>query len=190
MFNKAKTLIKFTLLLAAAVAQGVAAQSTVVGSMPAEFNVSGGSASYSIPIQVAPSRGGMQPDLSLNYTGGGNGVLGMGWSLGGLSSIHRCTANLEQDGFVAGIAFSAKDRYCLDGQRLIPVIGNNGGVGTEYKTEIDGYLQIKSYGGMVNNPSYWIAKTKAGQVITFGGGIENRVIDDLEGKSLIPIVST
>jgi RHS repeat-associated protein len=146
---------------------------TVVGSIPAEFNVSGGNASYSIPIQVAPGRGGMQPDLSLNYTGGGNGVLGVGWSLGGLSSIHRCPANLEQDGFIAGITFTDKDRYCLDGQRLIPVSGTNGGIGTEYKTEIDGYSQIKSYGGSVNNPSYFIAKTKAGQVITFGGGTGN-----------------
>jgi hypothetical protein len=60
MFNKAKTLINLTLLLTAAVAQGVAAQSTVVGSTPAEFNVSGGSASYSISIQVAPGRGGMR----------------------------------------------------------------------------------------------------------------------------------
>jgi RHS repeat-associated protein len=143
---------------------------TVVGSIPAEFNVSGGNASYSIPIQVAPGRGGMQPDLSLNYTGGGNGVLGVGWSLGGLSSIHRCPANLEQDGFISGITFTDKDRYCLDGQRLIPVSGTNGAVGTEYRTEIDGYAQIKSYGGSVNNPSYFIAKTKAGQVITFGGG--------------------
>ncbi|MFT7387958.1 MAG: hypothetical protein ACI8VC_001202, partial [Candidatus Endobugula sp.] len=173
MFNKAKTLINLTLLLTAAVAQGVAAQSTIVGSTPAEFNVSGGSASYSIPIQVAPGRGGMQPDLSLNYTGGGNGVLGMGWSLGGLSSVHRCSANLEQDGFVAGITFSDKDRYCLDGQRLIPVSGDNGAIGTEYRTEIDGYAQIKSYGGSVNKPSYFIAKTKAGQVITFGGGTGN-----------------
>ena len=73
MFNKVKTLINFILLLTTVVAQGVSAQSTVVGSTPAEFNVSGGSASYSIPIQVAPGRGGMQPDLSLNYTGGGNG---------------------------------------------------------------------------------------------------------------------
>ena len=146
---------------------------TVVGSIPAEFNVSGGNASYSIPIQVAPGRGGMQPDLSLNYTGGGNGVLGVGWSLGGLSSIHRCPANLEQDGFIAGITFTDKDRYCLDGQRLIPVSGTNGGIDTEYKTEIDGYSQIKSYGGSVNNPSYFIAKTKAGQVITFGGGTGN-----------------
>ena len=37
----------------------VHAQTTTVGSIPAEFSVSGGSASYSIPIQVASERGGV-----------------------------------------------------------------------------------------------------------------------------------
>jgi RHS repeat-associated protein len=162
------TLVNAACLATALFAQSALAQQTVVGSIPAEFSVNSGSASYSIPIQVAPGRGGMQPDLSLNYTGGGNGVLGVGWSLGGLSSIHRCAANLEQDGFVAGITFSDKDRYCLDGQRLIPVSGANGAVGTEYRTEIDGYAQIKSYGGTASQPEYFIAKTKSGQLIQFG----------------------
>ncbi|MGS2717859.1 RHS repeat-associated core domain-containing protein [Eionea flava] len=169
--NPLKSLLSTVLISTVMISH--ASADTVVGSIPAEFSVNSGQASYSIPIQVAPGRGGMQPDLSINYTGGGNGVLGVGWSLGGLSSIHRCAANLEQDGFVAGITFSSKDRYCLDGQRLVPVVGDNGAIGTEYKTEIDGYSQIKSYGGTVNNPSYWIAKTKAGQVITFGGGSGN-----------------
>ncbi len=147
-----------------------AQSTTVVGSTPAEFDVSNGTASYSIPITVAPGRGGMQPELSLNYSSGsGNGVLGVGWSLGGLSAISRCPRTIVQDGAVSGINFDTNDRYCLDGQRLIPVNGVNGGVGTEYKTEIDGYSQIKSIGGAINNPATWVIKTKAGQVITFGG---------------------
>ena len=170
MLIKLLQLFKSTLIITIFAAQGAAASSTVVGSISSEFSVSGGQVNYSIPIQVAPGRGGMQPDLSLNYTGGGNGVLGVGWSLAGLSSIHRCAATLEQDGFIDGITFTDKDRYCLDGQRLIPVNGVNGGVGTEYKTEVDGYSQIKAYGGSVNHPDYWVAKTKAGQIITFGGG--------------------
>ena len=170
MFAKARYAITQTLLLSALITQTATAQQTVVGSTPAEFDVSGGQASYSIPIQVAPGRGGMQPDLSLNYTGGGNGPLGVGWNLGGVSSIHRCAATLDQDGFIAGITFTSKDRYCLDGQRLIPVNGTHGAVGAEYRTEVDGYSKIISYGGTANNPSYWVAQTKAGQVVTFGGG--------------------
>ena len=46
-------------------------------------------------------------------------------------------------------------------------------MGTEYKTEIDGYSQIISHGGSQNNPSYWTVKSKAGQVMTYGGSTGN-----------------
>ena len=146
-----------------------ATSATVVGSIPADFSVNNGAFNYSIPIQVPAGRGGMQPDLSINYSGGGNGVLGLGWSLGGLSAITRCPATRAQDGFIATITFTDKDRYCLDGQRLVSVNGINGAVGTVYKTEVDGYSKITSYGGTANNPDYWVVHTKAGQVITYGG---------------------
>ncbi|MGS2716853.1 SpvB/TcaC N-terminal domain-containing protein [Eionea flava] len=153
-----------------------------VGVLPGEFSVSGGQASYSVPISVASGRGGMQPDLSIHYSGGGNGVLGVGWSLGGLSSIHRCAATLDTDGFIAsGLSFSDKDRYCLDGQRLIAVNGVDGGIGTEYKTEIDGYARIQSHGGSVNEPYYWTVKTKAGQVMTYGQDGNARVVIPQKG---------
>ena len=147
------------------------AQTTVPGSVSGSFDVSSGVANYSIPIQVAPGRGGMQPELSLDYSsGGGNGILGVGWRWGGLSTIHRCPATHAQDGFADGINFDDDDRYCLSGQRLIPVAGINGAVGTEYRTEIDGYSTITSHGGTANHPAYWVVKTKAGQVMTYGGG--------------------
>ena len=122
-----------TLLLATA-PMDTAAEETLVGAIPAEFNVINGSVNYTLPIQVAPGRGGMQPELFLNYSsGGGNGVLGVGWSLGGLSAIHRCPRTLAQDGAVGGINFDENDRYCLDGQRLVAVSGSNGAIGTEYR---------------------------------------------------------
>ncbi|MGS2716851.1 SpvB/TcaC N-terminal domain-containing protein [Eionea flava] len=147
-----------------------------VGNVAGEFAVSGGQVSYSVPIQVAPGRGGMQPDLSVNYSGSGNGILGVGWSLGGVSSIHRCAPTLDQDGFIdTGITFGHRDRYCLDGQRLIAINGSDGGVGTEYRTEVDSYTQIISYGGTTHHPNHWVVKTKAGQVLTFGGNDDARV---------------
>lgn len=41
-----------------------------------------GTASFRVPIALAPGRGGFQPDLSLAYdSGSGNGPFGLGWSL-------------------------------------------------------------------------------------------------------------
>lgn len=64
-----------------------------VGKVAGSGGVSGGSATYEIPIVVPPGRRGMQPGLSLGYSSrAGNGIAGMGWSLSGLSSLHPCIA--------------------------------------------------------------------------------------------------
>ncbi|MFP5344073.1 MAG: SpvB/TcaC N-terminal domain-containing protein [Gammaproteobacteria bacterium] len=67
-----------------------------VGATPGSFNVDDqGAANYTIPIQAPPGTAGMQPNLSLQYNSqSGNGLLGMGWSLGGFSVIHRCPRKL------------------------------------------------------------------------------------------------
>lgn len=90
---------------------------TFNGILPGEFSVSPtGAAIYSIPIDVPAGIGGMQPQLSLDYNSqGGNGLLGMGWSLGGLSGIARCPATLAQDNFLDPVDFDSNDRLCLDG---------------------------------------------------------------------------
>ncbi len=70
-------------------ASGAAAQMMM---LPGQFDVSPtGAALYSVPIEVPPGTGGMSPALTLDYdSDGGNGLLGVGWNLGGLPSIGRC----------------------------------------------------------------------------------------------------
>src|ERR1051325_5647321 len=92
-------------------------QTTVAGVTPGSFRVSeSGAATYTIPIQVPPGVAGMQPQLALTYNSqAGNGLLGMGWSLSGLSAITRCPRTVAQDGVKGGINYDWEDRSRPDG---------------------------------------------------------------------------
>lgn len=165
-----------------------------VGTSAGTFSVSdSGAATYSMPLQIAPGTAGMQPNLSLNYSSqGGNGQLGVGWSLGGLSAITRCPKTYAQDGDKQGINYDSNfdnDAYCLDGQRLIPV-----GTSTvdryiwdcdladtskatrpvkavEYRTEIESYSRILGYNESplcLGGPTRFEVYTKDGRMLNFG----------------------
>ncbi len=76
-------------------APAMAQTTTVAGTTPGQFSVNeSGAATYRIPIQVPPGVAGMEPKLELSYNSqGGNGLLGMGWSLSGLSTISSLPPN-------------------------------------------------------------------------------------------------
>ncbi|MCU7796532.1 MAG: hypothetical protein KZQ75_05325 [Candidatus Thiodiazotropha sp. (ex Myrtea spinifera)] len=147
-----------------------------VGAIAGEFSVSSGTATYSIPIQMPQGVAGMQPEVSLNYSSqGGNGLLGLGWSLGGLTTIHRCPATIAQDGVRGSVNLDEHDKFCMDGQRLIAVTGAYGDVGTEYRTEIDSFAKITSVGGTLSaGPNSWEVKTKSGQTIELGNTADSK----------------
>src|SRR3989442_5730390 len=88
---------------------------------PGRFNVSeAGAATYTIPIQVSPGTAGMAPQLALSYNSqGGNGLLGIAWSLSGLSAIGGCRDTTRQAGTCGSSNLDSTDRECLDGQRRI-----------------------------------------------------------------------
>ena len=122
-------------------------EEVVVGAIGGTVDVSAlGGATYTIPIQVPEGLGGVQPNLSITYNSqSGNGLLGWGWNLGGMSAITRVGRTLYHDGEVCGVGLNYKDRYALDGQRLMLVEGEYGGYGAEYKTEVDGMSRIVSH---------------------------------------------
>ena len=136
-----------------------------------------GAASYSIPIALPPGTAGMAPSLSLDYSSqGGNGLLGVGWSLSGLPSIGRCPRTIAQDGAVGGINYDANDRFCMDGQRLVAISGTYGADGTQYRTEVESYSKIISHGNAGTAPAWFEVHTKSGQTMEFGNTTDSRVL--------------
>ncbi len=108
----------------------------LASSVSGNAGVVGGQASYHIPIALPPGRNGVQPAVSLGYNSqNGNGIVGMGWSLNAGGAISRCAPTYAQDGFTQSVTFTNKDRYCLNGQRLILVDG-------VYRTEMDSFVVV------------------------------------------------
>lgn len=145
------------------------------GTLPGDLSVTAqGAATYTIPIVVPPGTAGVQPALALIYNSAGtNGLLGLGWTLSGLSSIHRCGQTIAQDGTNARIAFTTSDRLCLDGQRLVLVNAamtdaNYWAAGAEYRTEIDSFVRVKAAGAMASRT--FTVEGKDGRVASYGAG--------------------
>ncbi|TQV79517.1 tandem-95 repeat protein, partial [Aliikangiella coralliicola] len=141
-----------------------------VGAVEGQAGVSGGAATYSVPIAIPPGRNGMQPNVSLSYSSkSGNGKVGMGWSLSAGSSIHRCGQIAAIDTYGLGVTYNAgTDKLCLDGQRLIVVEGNYGESGAIYRTELDSFVKVTQFNGINNGTSQFRVDTKGGRKLYYG----------------------
>lgn len=144
---------------------------TIAGTFKADPS---GNASYTVKIEVPPGTAGMQPGLNLTYSSsGGGGLLGQGWSLGGLSAISRCAGTQAQDGALGRIQYDASDKFCIDGMRLVQT--SSGAGYWEYRTEIEGFSRIRAYGTSASNPQYWEVKTRTGQTMLYGSTEDSRI---------------
>lgn len=149
---------------------------SLAGYTPVSASVGqGGDANISLPITVSPGIAGMEPKLSFVYnSGGGNGLLGIGFNLGGLSAISRVPRNLSQDGARGAVRLDRNDRFALDGARLISIKGADGVLredgenAARYSKEIDDYSRIQSFGAAGTGPLTWKVESKAGLIYTYG----------------------
>lgn len=141
-----------------------------IGVMAGQFRVDeSGAATYQIPLTIPDGIAGTSPQLALNYSSAsGNGALGMGWSISGQSAISRCRRTQEQDNENLHLTMSNDDRFCLDGQKLVAVSGDYGANDTEYRTEIDTRVRVKSFGTLGNGPSYFTVEREDGSVSYYG----------------------
>lgn len=154
-----------------------------IGSIMAQFSVSSdGAAGYSLPIVVPPGIANLQPHMTLAYgAGAGNGLLGIGWSLRGLSVISRSGQTLAQDGTITPVTYGPSDRFTLDGQRLILVAG--GGYDASdavFHTEVESWQKvIPIYDARVpdrRGPDSFIVLGPDGRKFEYGGTPDSKVL--------------
>ncbi|MFT7773447.1 SpvB/TcaC N-terminal domain-containing protein [Roseateles sp.] len=133
-----------------------------------------GSPNFSYPVDLPIGPNGLRPQVTLAYTGAGNGVLGQGWSLQATSMISRCPTSYLIDGKSFPIWRQPSDKLCLDGERLIQtdsagnplqptttndVAGLSGSSYREYRTQADKRWRIRAYGiAGINSPKYFIVR--------------------------------
>ncbi|MBJ9901582.1 SpvB/TcaC N-terminal domain-containing protein [Acinetobacter bereziniae] len=165
--------------------QAIAAETEIAASLDGNVNVSNlGVLDYSIPIDVPPSLNGFTPKLSLDYSGqSSDGILGVGWSVNGLSSISRCVSEeglidtpnrviSEESSYLAiGTPF-LNSNFCLDGKRLIITnpFDSADGSQTEFHLENDEFSKINVVlkAGSKANIEKFVVTQKNGIVQEYG----------------------
>lgn len=147
-----------------------------VGAIDGVFDVSSsGKPIYNIPLIIPPSIKDVGPELSLVYSGlDSNGYLGVGWYIDGLSEISRCPTTLDQDGYILGVNFLSKDKFCLNGQRLKLISGSYGADGAEYRTENESFTKIVSYGSFGSGPDYFKVWKSTGEIELYGNSADSK----------------
>jgi hypothetical protein len=147
----------------------------------------GGAATFAVPIVVPPGTAGVAPNLSFVYSSQAseNELLGIGWTLDGLPAIERCAATVSQDGFKGGINYDSNDRFCLEGKRLMAISGTYGAHLTEYRTEIDSFVKIISYGSAGSGPSYFKLWTKEGTLMELGNTSDSKI--EAQGEASVRV---
>ena len=167
------------------------AVSDTVGTTAGSFRVDeSGAATYTIPIATASGTAGVAPQISLNYSSsGGNGLLGIGWSIGGLSAITRCRKTFNQDRAVTALSMSSTDRFCLDGQRLLLTsAGSYGDAGSTYRSEIDNGSIVTIDAVANGEPVSFSVKRKDGSTSYYGeapgSSDESAKLKDAVGRTL------
>ncbi|MFN5849590.1 MAG: SpvB/TcaC N-terminal domain-containing protein, partial [Chitinophagales bacterium] len=142
--------------------------SRTVGSTAGQAGVSSGAANYSIPITTPPRPGGIPaPTLSINYSSfGGDGPLGLGWSISGISGIERVGKIRAHNNITEPICTS-QDEFSWDGVRLKKVTGGINAV-EHWNTENESFAEIISYRDNNNRITKWTITTKDGYKYFYG----------------------
>ena len=142
----------------------------ITGFLPGGFDTTSmGSAVYSIPITLPPGVGGMSPNVSLVYdSNGGNGLMGLGWTISFGDAITRCDANYALHGVEHVVDFSTDDYFCHGSEYLKVTSGQYAGNGSVYHKTIEAFDEVVAEGSAGNGPAGFILNSKQGTKLYYG----------------------
>ncbi len=152
---------------------------TIAAEVPVTYNVNpNGGFEYSIPIRIPPGIKEMVPGLAITYNSqSGNGLLGKGWSLSGVSAITRGATDIEHFYAIDPVDFSG-DIYFLDGQRMFSYYA---GATLLYLTEVKNFAKIEPLGTAGNGPSYFVVTYPNGMTYEYGNTANSKML--AQGRS-------
>ncbi|HTC21587.1 MAG TPA: SpvB/TcaC N-terminal domain-containing protein, partial [bacterium] len=163
-----------------------------------EVNAANGTASFSVPIALSPSRSGFGPQLSLSYnSGSGNGPFGLGWSLSVPSIARKTEKGLpryrdseDSDIFILAGAEDLVPDYQYDpGQEIwkrdsqtIPLSGISYTV-QRYRPRVEGlFARIERWTNQATGDAYWQSVTKDNVTSVYGKDPSSRVFDPADNR--------
>jgi RHS repeat-associated protein len=140
-----------------------------VGSLPGNLMVTPmGAAVYNIPIQLPGGITNLTPELSFVYNSqAGDGILGPGWSLSGLSKISRVPFTKYYNNKTGSVVLNADDQLMIDGNYMV-----NMGDGI-YKKEVEDYSKIVLIDVVDIEKGFRVYK-KNGLIYTYGSTENSR----------------
>lgn len=112
---------------------------------------------HSIPIKLPKGANGMQPEITLVYDpAAGNGLVGVGWQLGGLSAITRVNNG-------SGITYTGHDTYAHT--QLGVLVAQSDGT---YRSKKESFTKLVPSGTCGDGPCSWAAYDRSGTQYTYG----------------------
>lgn len=144
-----------------------------------------GAATFSIPIEVPPGVASMTPQLSIAYSSmQGDGPLGLGCFIQGLSGITRTSKDIWHDDKVAGVAYDESDALRLDRKRLMKKSGATAGGDKVFTIEDSPFTTVIQHG--TGTESWFEVKMPDGMTMKYGATENSRqTVATPSGKTFI-----
>jgi len=140
--------------------------------LPGEGGVSGGAATYEIPIEVPKDGDSFRPRLDVEYSSrSGLGLLGTGWTLAAGGSVHRCPFIPDGDGISREVRFAPDDRLCIDGTKMVLFKGDYGKNESVYIPEINASVEVQLHGDLNSPTSAFATFDSAGNIRLYGAQV-------------------